>query len=116
MSRIHHNAIVITSNNKKAIEYVYKKADELFEGYITNMTEGFNNGYLSFLVVPDGSKEGWDTSNSWDVKRAEFIDWIETCKIEGIYSQPSPIRYFVEYVEVEFGNELHEAKVLHTNK
>jgi hypothetical protein len=36
------------------------------------------NGYRTFIFAPDGSKEGWDTSDAGDEWRRRFIDlWSE---------------------------------------
>jgi hypothetical protein len=34
-----------------------------------------SNGYVSFLIAPDGSKEGWEASNAGEKQRAEWIAW-----------------------------------------
>lgn len=33
---------------------------------------------LSFFIAPDGSKEGWDTSDNAEAGRAAFLDWLAT--------------------------------------
>lgn len=48
------------------------------------------NGYGSFLIAPDGSKEGWDTSDQSDQVRALFKDELR-----------SSLR--VEWVEISYG-------------
>lgn len=75
MGRIKHNAIVVTSGSSDSILIAWRKALDLFEGKITTIVEGVANGYFSFLIVPDGSKEGWKPSDNWDEKRDNYFDW-----------------------------------------
>ncbi len=41
----------------------------------SELVMGLSNGYASFLIAPDGSKEGWDTSTEQENKRAQWITW-----------------------------------------
>lgn len=34
------------------------------------------NGYLTFVLAPDGSKEGWEESNIGDDLRDEVVEWL----------------------------------------
>jgi len=34
------------------------------------------NGYRSFYIAPDGSKEGWSDSDAGDVARDQLIAWL----------------------------------------
>lgn len=43
---------------------------------VTRLVDGAINSYSSFMVVPDGSKEGWDESDTGDRARGRFIDWL----------------------------------------
>ena len=54
------------------------------------------NGYCSFFIPPDGSKEGWEDSNDMDVKRERFINFLKM-------SSDSDI--FCDWVCVMFGDE-----------
>lgn len=37
-----------------------------------------NNDY-TFIIGPDGSKEGWDKSDAGDIVRQEFMDVVKLC-------------------------------------
>lgn len=77
MSHVRHHCIVVTGG--KEIKEVRKKAIEL--GLIvTNCVKSHTNGYLTFFVCPDGSGEGWATSNEFDAKRDAFKLYLDSCR------------------------------------
>lgn len=51
------------------------------------------NGYQSFFIPPDGSKERWDASDEGNRRRNEFIKWLKSRKV------------LVDWVEVQFGDD-----------
>ena len=65
---------------------------------VTELVESGVNGYLSFAVLPDGSKEGWDEAEAGERARdaivAELRRWV--------YDDGSSP---VEWVEVEYSHE-----------
>ncbi len=95
MGYIKHNTIVCTGYEPD-LQDAYKKAVELF-GWkmVTKVSKRMSNSYrtftifgkayklikpkkiFGFAVIPDGSKEGWETSNDNDEKREEFFEWLE---------------------------------------
>ena len=97
-----HHAIIVTSWDERSIVAAHKKACELFGNknflgtisYITEITPGAINGYRSFLIPPDGSKEGWEHSYCGDIARNRFTRWLDSQKDN-----------YCEYVEVQFGDE-----------
>lgn len=42
----------------------------------SEIVPGTTNGYTSFLIAPDGSKEGWAESTQQEAKRMEWIAWV----------------------------------------
>jgi len=79
MGWMRHHGIVVTSWDRPLLLTAHGKACQVFpEGHITEPTEKQTNGYSSFLVAPDGSKEGWEESDEGDCRRREFIDWLRT--------------------------------------
>lgn len=99
MSYTRHHCIVVTSWDKITIAIVHKKALEIFPN-VSNMIKSEVNGYVSFLVPPDGSNEGWDISNDYDLKRANFITYL---KIFGS----------VKFIEVQYADEDSYDKIVH---
>lgn len=88
MGYIRHHAIIVTgSEYSNAVGRAHAKATEL--GCLASPVDDHaTNGFKSFTVFPDGSKEGWDGSREGDERRAalkEFmrndvsgdLDWVE---------------------------------------
>ena len=117
MRNIKHHAIVVTSNEKDKIELVRKKSIEIYEVFmetkngkalVGQMTIGLINNFYSFMIAPDGSKEGYDTSEDGDIAREKICSFIESLKdINGI----NP----VNYIEVCFGSDDGTAKIINHN-
>jgi hypothetical protein len=76
MGYIKHHAIVVTSWNDALIVEAHAKAVEYCR-LVTPLSETGVNGYRSFLIAPDGSKEGWGDSDLGDAEREAFIRWAE---------------------------------------
>jgi len=85
MGYIAHHAMVITGWDDDTTERAHSFCTELGlkPGPITEVQV---NLYRSFFVPPDGSKEGWETSDERDEARREFrrylratrgLDWAE---------------------------------------
>ena len=64
------HAIVVTSWDNKLLAKAHKKANEIFPE-VSERVPHITNGGASFLVPPDGSKEGWEESDAGDVRRPE---------------------------------------------
>jgi len=103
MGFIRHDAIVVTSWSDADIEAAHARALTCFEetcAEVTNITGAAMNGYRSFLVAPDGSKEGWTDSDDAEDAREDFVAWLQ---------EDGPL---VSYIEVRFGgDEPDEASV-----
>lgn len=70
------HAIVVTSYGVHVVR-AHRKATELFGFLVSPVVDSKRNGYKSFFVAPDGSKEGWDASNQMDVARGDFMEWAQ---------------------------------------
>ncbi len=91
MSHVVHHAIAATTWKKPLAAEAVAKARDLGLA-CSDACEAKVNGYWSFCVFPDGSTEGREESNSGDVARAAFKDWLR--------SNPG-----VEWVEVAYGDD-----------
>lgn len=97
MGWIRHHAIVVTGLTEEAIAAAHSKAVELFPPEtVTPIISGTTNGYTSFMIGPDGSKEGWGESDRGDKRRDEFVRWMEN---------PPAQSWLMDYVEVAYGSE-----------
>lgn len=108
MGYIRHHAIVVTGTDwgETTIYEAHYRAEEIFGGeLVSDVVSAEMNGYFSFFVAPDGSKEGWSTSNGYDSLRDHFIGWLEEQRY-GDRSSP------LDWVEVQFGDGEWETKIV----
>ena len=107
MGTIHHHALIVTGWNEgvneahaKALElygeafadnalYTGKDAQRLVGPIVASLT----NGYRTFVLHPDGSKEWWKTSDEIEAARDNFIEWLRT----------DGQRLYLDWVLVGFG-------------
>jgi hypothetical protein len=108
MGYIRHHAIVVTSSDESELAVVHRKAKEIFGDdfacEVTEMTRPKTNGQCSFLVAPDGSKEGWGTSAMGDADREEFTSFLDEHNTKGDGC--------VDYVLVQFGDDNGEDRII----
>lgn len=104
MGYMRHHAIVVTSWKEDLLKQAHDKALEL-EMSVSNITDVVTNCYQSFLIAPDGSKEGWDESDKGDENRREFIEWADGQR----YDDDSTA---LSWVEVQFGDEELETVIV----
>lgn len=104
MGRMRHHAIVVTCWDET--ELIAARAAALTAGCaVTLIGPPTTNGYVSFLVVPDGSKEGWPESDRGDTARDTFVAWIRA----HTYGDGSN-RY--DWAEVQYGDDDLESRLL----
>jgi hypothetical protein len=103
MGYIRHNAIVVTSWDKALLDASLAKAKELGLD-ATEPGKTHVNGYRSFLICPDGSKEGWPESDDGDRARDAFVKWLYAQRHEDNSSS-------IEWVEVSYGSDDASARV-----
>ena len=103
MGYIKHHAIVVTCSD--AIRLVEAKESAEWLGLVVaGPSKRVINGYASILVCPDGSKEGWEDSDSGETRRWNFMQWLAGKRFE---DGSSPF----EWVEVQFGRDDRTASV-----
>jgi len=101
---IAHHAIVVTSWQDGAVEAAHARAVEEFAEIdalvgrggahtVSPIVGSVVNGVRSFLVGPDGSKEGWGTSDEGDAARARFIRWLRDAD------------YYLDWFEIRYGGD-----------
>ena len=107
MGYIKHHTIVVTGCKDEHIEEAQKKAVEIFEetckdemikppygsNIISPIIGSLSNSQKSFFIAPDGSKEGWQTSNNCNNARTAFLDWLDNAE------------NYCYYIEVVFGGD-----------
>ena len=97
MGYIAHHAIIITSGGDQTAlgndlrTAVTSDGSDDLTGLLIGPTPSVTNGYVSWVVVPDGSKEGWETSDAGDALRDRVV---AVCR-----------RHGVDFAEVRFGGD-----------
>lgn len=85
MGTIRHHAIVVTSHDLDHLKEAHAKAVELFAteyflfgGSVASVSEitQATQGYASFVIAPDGSKEFWEHSDHADKGREAFVVYL----------------------------------------
>lgn len=92
MGYIRHHAIIVTCYDEAGAETARSKAREL--GMHPTNAVATVNAYCTFLVPPDGSKEGWEASDNGDEARAAFKEWLRNAS--GVWPT---------WCEVQYGDE-----------
>ena len=107
MGYIRHHAIMVTGFNKKHVNAARKMADAAFNFDGANMVSKVItspvNGYYTFFVAPDGSKESADTSAFYDTRRRDFVAYLR--------DERERERYF-SFAVVQYGDDLCETLVV----
>lgn len=100
MGYMSHHSIIITTWDDK-ITTIHRKAIKIFgkEG-VSEITPTMVNGYRSFFIPPDGSKEGWEGSDTGNENRDSFKEWIYKSKI------------YCAWAEVQFGDDDGITKII----
>lgn len=100
-----HHAIIVTGSGREdytpddrhsvedAHGFATATAARLGACEVTDLTSRSTNGYRSFMVAPDGSKAGWNTSDEGDSTRSLIIEWLRASS--GFFS----------WAEVQYGDE-----------
>ncbi|MCP4903003.1 MAG: hypothetical protein GY906_39065 [bacterium] len=105
MGWIRHHAIIVTSWDTEAFERARDKAHEIFKGLAPEAMASESNGYRTFLIPPDGSREGWSESETGDSRRAHFIEWLDAQRHS---DDSSPF----DWVEVQYGDDQFETEIV----
>lgn len=92
MGYIRNHAIIVTGRSSDDhYQKAFRLAESIF-GPLSNTTIGVNNTQ-SFLIPPDGSKEGWSVSDIGDDRRNEF------------YAALVDLNLCVDAIELYFGGD-----------
>lgn len=104
MGYMRHHAIAVTSWDEELILLAHEKALEIFD-YVSPVSPKVINGYRSFFIPPDGSKEGWDKSTEGNKRRRIYIEWLNAQRYEDGSSS-------LQWVEFQFGDDNLETKII----
>lgn len=113
MGYMRHHAIIVTSHHDHVIRVRQRCMDvqAKFNGELEAAGEGSGlflvgelsketmNCYMSFLIQPDGSKEGWEDSKYGVQLRERIKDQVLRPETKG---------YGLDWVEVQYGDDEHQ--------
>jgi hypothetical protein len=99
MGYIKDEAIIVTGNHQDC-QQAHNKAIELGL-HCTGIREHETNEYVSFLIVPDGSKEGWEASRVGDDQRELWKIWARDAYGKRVDDE----WFFVRWVHVSYDDE-----------
>jgi len=111
MGYMAHDAVVVTvagyamrgeygAPRMGDVEAFRESLPEDWRHLVIGPVPGVINDYFSYVFLPDGSKEGWTTSDRGDEYRARFAALFSGCYDDG--SSP------YDYVEVRYGGDERE--------
>lgn len=110
MGTSYHEAIIITATTRATAIRYYKLAKEIFKQCpLTYPTKEATNSISTFMIAPDGSKEGWNTSIQGDKERLQFLEVLKAKKGKLGYSE-------IEWVWVKYGFDLDESYIVANHK
>jgi hypothetical protein len=105
MGYMRHHAIIVSDHGYgDHIEGALDKARQLGCA-VSELVASPVNGLRSFLVAPDGSKEGWAESDLGDERRALFVEYLLAQSYE---DGSSPL----SWVEVQYGDDAWKTEII----
>jgi hypothetical protein len=105
MGYIRNHTIAVTGGNyRDEVDEAHKIACQIFKRHdlemlVSPLVQHASNGGAAFFIAPDGSKEGWATSQSGDDARQEFKDWLRVSNL------------YLDWAEIVLGGDDGEYQV-----
>ncbi len=115
MRNIKHHSIIITSHDLELIRQVRLKITALVKlgveasngiKLIGEPSESLINNYHTLIVYPDGSKEGHETSEDWDIVRKKIATYLAD------HNKTATEDKIINFVEVFFGSDDGKAGII----
>lgn len=97
MGTTKHHTIIVTGVDE-AINRAHDAATSTFKELVSPIIKSKMNGYMSFFIAPDGSKEGWKDSNEYDDKRKNYIAWLE--------DEINELGNYLDYAEICYSSDI----------
>ncbi len=117
MKQYKHHAILITTRHRKLIDELRIKAKDFFlkgmqaktgHTLIGEITLSIIGDFYTMVIFPDGSKEGYETSEEADNIRGKIIAAIKELN-QKVGNQE------LSFVEVSYGSDTEPAAIESTN-
>ena len=98
MGRIKHDAIIVTTWNMDRLTKAHAKAQDLGLS-VSEIVRDRTNGYISFIIAPDGSKERWPASDAGDEARETWKTWVRQESLG------------LDWIHVRYGGDEEDARI-----
>lgn len=119
MGFMRHHAILVTTYDFEKVGLAYGQAVKVFQSdsvsldstkitpadMVTPILQSPVNGYYTFAIFPDGSKEGWSESEAGNAMRATFLRYLDGQRYA---DGSSPLKW----AEVQYGDDNHETLIV----
>lgn len=109
MGYIKHDAVIVTGYHLEKLHSLAKTIFQDTPAFVTDISPEAVNGWTTFAIFPDGSKEGWPDSQDADTARQFFISRLE--KHNQACHESDDGGYPADYVQVRFGGDDHHTTV-----
>lgn len=85
MGYIRNETMIVSGSNSEKVTRAHSAAISIFNEkkmgtLVSGMQQHITNGGAAFFISPDGSKEGWEDSNTAAEARKEFILFLRETK------------------------------------
>lgn len=108
MGYTRHHAIIVTGFDAN-VSSVRNFCKDL-GATVSELVASPINRWKSFLVVPDGSKEGWAESDEGDKQRIAIVQYLTSLRYEDGSS-------LLDWIEVQYGDTDGESAIIrHSNE
>lgn len=84
MGYIKHDSIIVVGFDERVVK-AHDRAIIQFKSLTSNLVEGGMNGYVSFFIGPDGSNEGWSSSEEFDKKRIKYKKFLDRLELKWVH-------------------------------
>lgn len=106
MGYLRHEAIIVNGSVERVLR-AHSTALLIFENnglgrLVGSIILHAVNGGASFLIAPDGSKEGWELSERGNKARTEFCSWLASKEASAL---------FLEWCQLVVGGDDGEYKI-----
>lgn len=111
MGYIRHHALIVTSCFEGVMEETHNQAIEIAkkhkkEHLVSPIINSRMNSYETFMIIPDGSKEGWEDSETGNDIRSKLISYMKNrAEQDDCYFMPG-------WVLVQYGDEEGMTKIV----
>jgi hypothetical protein len=90
MGYLRHECIVVSGWDSDRVAKAHAAACGIFNersmgSLVGGLIQHIANGGAAFMISPDGSKEGWESSDRGAAARAEYIQWLESPRASDLH-------------------------------